>query len=109
MAEDEVDDPVETSWEEIGEKHYRATLEAEKMDRRMVHEYLICEYVVVEIDKLFEEGEPLAVFRTKMTADELGSFEDKAELVDRLQKLAFDAPGFQMVEEFDASVQTFKS
>lgn len=109
MAERDVDEPTTTNWEQLGPKHYRATIEAASLGRRFVHEYLICEFVVVEIDKLFENDEPMAVFRTRMTADEIGKFDDEDELVEQLQTLAFDAPGFQIVEEFDASIETFES
>lgn len=109
MAERETEVSYESQWEKVDEKQYRAVIESDSVQRRIVHEYFVCQYVVVEIEKLFEMDEPVAVFRTPLTVDELGDFDDKDELVQRLQRFALDSPSFQLVEEFEASVKTFES
>lgn len=108
MAEDE-SGVVETEWERVSDKHFKAILRLPQFERRYVQEFLICEYQVVEVDKLFEEGEPRAVFRESLTSEQLPEIEDLNELEEYLREMAFDAPELQVREQFEASVEAFES
>lgn len=101
-------DSFDTKWTEIDRGHYVGVVDGD--GRRVVHEYLVCGAKVIEIDKLFEEGMPKAVFRSVLTPDEVGVSADDSEeeIQDQLRKFAFDAPEFQLVQEFDASVEVFE-
>lgn len=108
MAEKDLDE-IETEWTKVGDRHWRAYLRAPGLDRDIVHEYLGTTYTVVEVDKLFEEGKPVAVFRSEIDPEVVGAPDNEEELAETLRTYAFDGEHLQLTEEFEASRDVFES
>lgn len=106
---DDTDYEIERSWVELGNKHWRATIESSALDRKIVHEYLATEYEVVEVDKLFESGKPQAVFTGFLDSDDVDDPGSVGELESTLKGYAFDGEHLQLTDEFEASREVFET
>lgn len=106
---DETDYEIERSWEEVGNRHWRATLAASALDRKIVHEYLATQFEVVEIDKLFESGKPQAVFTSFLGSEDVEDPDSVGELETTLKGYAFDGEHLQLTDEFEASRKVFET
>lgn len=100
---------VSTNWERVGECQFRAELEGPDGDRRIEREYFVCQDKVVEVDKLFKAGRPVAVFRSLVGPHALGTEVGQDEdLEEPLKELAFEGSDLQLIEEFNVSVEVFE-
>lgn len=102
---------IEREWSKLGPGHFLAKVKESDNERSIHHEYLVVGTVAVEIDKLFQDGKPVAAFRSKMDLEssldpEQEDVQDEIESL--LKELALDDAQFQLTEEFEASVEVFR-
>lgn len=103
---------IQREWNKLGPGHFLAKVKESDNGRSIHHEYLVVGTVAVEIDKLFQDGEPVAAFRSKMDLEsslDPEQEEIQEEIEDLLKELALDDPQFQLTEEFEASVEVFRA
>lgn len=100
-------DAVKAVWNQVGDRYYQAVIQYE--ERKIVHDYYLCKFRVVEVDTLFENGKPVAVFRSLMPPSSLPEYQSEDGLVDWLKEYSTDGKRLQITEEFDASVEAFRA